>query len=197
MGAIGTTSFFPSKNLGCYGDGGAMYTNDDTLAAKMNMIANHGQSRKYYHDSIGVNSRLDTLQAAILRVKLRYLDQYSEARNQVARVYDEAFAGHPMIQTPVRCSWSTHVFHQYTLKLKGADRDAFKEHMQHKGIPTMVYYPLPVHLQKAYAGYGYKAGDFPIAEALCNSVVSLPIHTEMKADDQQYMIEQTLSFFGK
>jgi dTDP-4-amino-4,6-dideoxygalactose transaminase len=197
MGAIGTTSFFPSKNLGCYGDGGAMYTNDDTLAAKMNMIANHGQSRKYYHDSIGVNSRLDTLQAAILRVKLKYLDQYTEARNQVARVYDEAFAGHPMIQTPVRCPWSTHVFHQYTLKLKGVDRDAFKEHMQHNGIPTMVYYPLPVHLQKAYTGYGYKAGDFPIAEALCNSVVSLPIHTEMKADDQQYIIEQTLSFFGK
>lgn len=197
MGTIGTTSFFPSKNLGCYGDGGAMYTNDDGIAAKLQMIANHGQSRKYYHDSIGVNSRLDTLQAAILRVKLRYLDEYSIARNQVARTYDEAFAGHPNIQTPVRCPWSTHVFHQYTLKLKNSDRDAFKDHMQRAGIPTMVYYPLPVHLQKAYTGYGYKEGDFPKAEELCRTVVSLPIHTEMNADDQQYIIEHTLNFFEK
>jgi UDP-2-acetamido-2-deoxy-ribo-hexuluronate aminotransferase len=196
VGTIGTTSFFPSKNLGCFGDGGALFTNDEALAARLSMIANHGQSKKYYHDSIGVNSRLDTLQAAILRVKLRHLDSYTSARNEVARVYDQAFAGHPHIQIPVRCSWSTHVFHQYTIKLIDSDRDAFKEYMQSAGIPTMIYYPLPVHLQKAYTGYGYQEGDFPIAEELCRTVVSLPIHTEMIAEDQRYIIEHTLAFFN-
>ncbi len=195
MGTIGTTSFFPSKNLGCFGDGGAMYTNDDDLAKKLQMIANHGQSRKYYHDSIGVNSRLDTLQAAILRVKLQYLDEYTAARNKVADAYDEAFGTHKNIRIPARCHNSSHVFHQYTLKLVDADRDAFRAYLQSKGIPTMVYYPLPVHLQQAYTGYGYTKGDFPVAENLCESVVSLPIHTEMTSDDQNYIIEQTLKFF--
>lgn len=195
MGTIGTTSFFPSKNLGCFGDGGAMFTNDDELAIKLHMIANHGQSRKYYHDSIGVNSRLDTLQAAILRVKLQYLDGYTAARNKVADTYDQAFQNHRNIRIPGRCHNSSHVFHQYTLKLVDADRDAFREFMQSKGIPTMVYYPLPVHLQAAYTGYGYKKGDFPVAEELCNSVVSLPIHTEMTSEDQNYIIEQSLNFF--
>jgi dTDP-4-amino-4,6-dideoxygalactose transaminase len=195
MGTIGTTSFFPSKNLGCFGDGGAIFTNDEFLAKKLNMIANHGQSRKYYHDSIGVNSRLDTLQAAILRVKLRYLDSYTTARQHVASVYDEAFIGHKHIQIPQRTPWSTHVFHQYTLKLIDTDRDTFQQHMKDHGIPTMVYYPLPVHLQSAYQQYGYKEGDFPVAEALCKQVISLPIHTEMNPDDQKYIIQSTLNYF--
>jgi dTDP-4-amino-4,6-dideoxygalactose transaminase len=159
------------------------------------MIANHGQSRKYYHDSIGVNSRLDTLQAAILRVKLRYLDSYTTARQHVASVYDEAFIGHKHIQIPQRTPWSTHVFHQYTLKLIDTDRDTFQQHMKDHGIPTMVYYPLPVHLQSAYQQYGYKEGDFPVAEALCKQVISLPIHTEMNPDDQKYIIQSTLNYF--
>lgn len=195
MGDIGTTSFFPSKNLGCYGDGGAMFTNDDGLAEKLRMIANHGQSRKYYHDSIGVNSRLDTLQAAILRVKLKHLHRYTGSRNEVAAVYDNAFTGHPGIQVPVRASQSSHVFHQYTLKITDGRRDGFRDHMSKHGVPTMIYYPLPVHFQQAYLHYGYKKGDFPTAERLCNEVVSLPIHTEMAAEEQQFIIDTALNFF--
>ncbi len=196
MGAIGTTSFFPSKNLGCYGDGGAMFTNDPLLAEKLQMIANHGQKKKYYHDSIGVNSRLDTLQAAILSVKLKQLDKYSSSRNEVADRYDRAFAGQPSIHIPKRVSNSTHVFHQYTLRLaEGVEREAFKNYLADKGIPTMVYYPLPLHLQKAYLEYGGREGQFPVAEQLCKQVISLPIHTEMKEDDQSYIIEQVLRFF--
>ena len=196
MGTIGTTSFFPSKNLGCFGDGGAMFTNDEILAKKLKMIANHGQSRKYYHDSIGVNSRLDTLQAAILRVKLRYLDSFTKARQDVAAVYDVAFRSHEQIEIPKRTPWSTHVFHQYTIKLNGVNLDEFQTFMKEHGIPTMIYYPLPVHLQKAYQQYGYHEGDFPVSESLCASVISLPIHTEMNPDDQNYIIENTLKFFN-
>ncbi|KEO73466.1 DegT/DnrJ/EryC1/StrS family aminotransferase [Anditalea andensis] len=197
MGNVGTTSFFPSKNLGCFGDGGAIFTNDSELAAKLQMIANHGQSKKYYHDSIGVNSRLDTLQAAILRVKLKHLNKYSEARNSVADKYDEAFLGHKQIQTPIRVKNSTHVFHQYTVQIKNGKRDDLKAYLQEKGVPSMVYYPVPLHLQTAYQTFGYKKGDFPIAEDLCTQVLSLPIHTEMKIEDQDYIIENIKNFFNE
>lgn len=196
MGDIGTTSFFPSKNLGCYGDGGAMFTNDDTLAEKLQMIANHGQKKKYYHDSIGVNSRLDTLQAAILSVKLKHLDAYCNARNKVADRYDEVFRNHRNIIIPARSNNSTHVFHQYTIRLKGASRDDLKKFLEQKNIPTMVYYPVPLHLQKAYQEYGYKEGEFPVAEMLCKEVLSLPIHTEMQTEQQEYIIENINNYFN-
>ncbi|TFV97921.1 DegT/DnrJ/EryC1/StrS family aminotransferase [Algoriphagus kandeliae] len=196
MGDIGTTSFFPSKNLGCYGDGGAMFTNDASLAEKLHMIANHGQKKKYYHDSIGVNSRLDTMQAAILSVKLKHLNRYSKARNEVALRYDLAFANHSKVRIPKRVKNSSHVFHQYTIRLDSSiNRDEFKEYLAQKGIPSMIYYPLPLHLQKAYLNYGGKEGGFPIAEKLCKQVLSLPIHTEMGQDQQEYIIEQILNFF--
>lgn len=196
MGDVGTTSFFPSKNLGCFGDGGAIFTNNADLAAKLQMIANHGQQKKYYHDSIGVNSRLDTLQAAILRVKLKHLSEYSKARNEVADKYDEAFLGHAQIQTPVRVKNSSHVFHQYTVQINNGKRDELKAFLQDKGVPSMVYYPVPLHLQKAYQEFGYKQNDFPVAEDLCTRVLSLPIHTEMKADDQDYIIKTIKEFFN-
>lgn len=197
MGDIGTTSFFPSKNLGCYGDGGAMFTNDSVLAEKLRMIANHGQKKKYYHDSIGVNSRLDTLQAAILRVKLKHLSRYSKSRNEVADRYDEAFLNHPHIKTPKRTANSTHVFHQYTIQVEGSSREELKEYLQNNGVPSMVYYPVPLHLQNAYLEFGYQLGDFPVAESLCKKVLSLPIHTEMKKEEQEYIIETIKSFFKK
>ncbi len=195
MGDIGTTSFFPSKNLGCYGDGGAIFTNDADLAKKIQMIANHGQAKKYHHESIGVNSRLDTLQAAILNVKLKHLDRYSESRNEVASRYDAAFQDHPSIVIPKRAENSTHVFHQYTIQLKDVDRDQFKNYLAEKGVPSMVYYPIPLHLQLAYQVYGYQKGDFPVSESLCQKVLSLPIHTEMKDEDQNHIIERIKSFF--
>lgn len=197
MGNVGTTSFFPSKNLGCFGDGGAMFTNDPILAEKLRMIANHGQKKKYHHDSIGVNSRLDTLQAAILRVKLKHLDKYSASRNEVAERYDEAFFNHQHIKTPKRAHNSTHVFHQYTIQVEDTCRDELKKYLQEKGVPSMVYYPVPLHLQNAYLQYGYREGDFPIAESLCKKVLSLPIHTEMKKEDQEYIIQSIKSFFSK
>lgn len=197
MGDVGTTSFFPSKNLGCYGDGGAMFTNDSVLAEKLRMIANHGQKKKYYHDSIGVNSRLDTLQAAILRVKLKHLSRYSESRNEVADRYDDAFLNHSHIKTPKRAANSTHVFHQYTIQVEGASREELKEYLQNNGVPSMVYYPVPLHLQNAYLEFGYQLGDFPVAESLCKKVLSLPIHTEMKKEEQEYIIETIKSFFNK
>lgn len=196
MGDIGTTSFFPSKNLGCFGDGGAIFTNNPELAEKIQMIANHGQKRKYFHDSIGVNSRLDTLQAAILSVKLKYLDKYSKARNKVAERYDEAFQNHPKIKTPERVKNSTHVFHQYTVRLcESINRDSFKSYLAEKGVPSMVYYPLPLHLQKAYLEYGGMEGQFPVSEKLCKQVISFPIHTEMEQEQQDYIIEQILNYF--
>ena len=183
IGTVGCTSFFPSKNLGCYGDGGAIFTNDDALASKIRKVANHGQSVQYIHDEVGVNSRLDSIQAAILRIKLRRLDQYNEARNTAAKKYDDAFKNHPNIVTPERSQYSNHVFHQYTLKLIGVDRDALRDHLNKNNIPCGIYYPIPLHLQKAYLDERYTEGDFPVTENLCKSVISLPMHTEL--DDEQ------------
>ncbi|CAN5136869.1 DegT/DnrJ/EryC1/StrS family aminotransferase [soil metagenome] len=194
MGIIGATSFFPSKNLGCFGDGGALFTNNDELAPKLQMIANHGQKKKYHHSIIGVNSRLDTLQAAILRVKLKYLDEYNNKRNELAKLYDQAFETNNLITIPKRSKFSNHVFHQYTLILNDINREKFKDYLQEKGIPTMVYYPIPLHLQEAYVGYGYKIGQFPVAESLCQSVISLPIHTEMDISQAYYIIESVNNY---
>ena len=194
MGTVGCTSFFPSKNLGCYGDEGAIYTNDDDLAKSIRMIANHGQSVQYYHDSIGVNSRLDSIQAAILRIKLRELNKYAKARNAAAAFYDKAFANHPKIKTPGRAKNSTHVFHQYTLQLSGVDRMALRDYLAGKNIPAMIYYPVPLHLQKAYTDPRYKAGDFPVTEKLCASVISLPMHTELDVDTLKYITDSVLEF---
>jgi UDP-2-acetamido-2-deoxy-ribo-hexuluronate aminotransferase len=178
IGTVGCTSFFPSKNLGCYGDGGAMYTNDDELAKKLRMVAHHGQSELYKHDVLGVNSRLDTIQAVVLKAKLKHLDQYAAARNKAAEFYDRAFAGHPKIKIPVREKKSTHVFHQYTLQLIDIDRAVLREQLAERGIPAMIYYPIPLHKQKAYANE--RSGNlFPVTEKLCDSVLSLPMHTEL------------------
>jgi UDP-2-acetamido-2-deoxy-ribo-hexuluronate aminotransferase len=195
MGDIGTTSFFPSKNLGCYGDGGAIFTNDDALAEKIRMVANHGQKVKYYHDIVGVNSRLDTIQAAILRCKLPHLDDYSAARRKVADVYDQAFEHHANLKTPSRSKKSTHVFHQYTLTCCNISRDELQEYLKSKGIPTMIYYPLPVHLQKGYSMSIFDANGLSMTETLCRNVISLPIHTEMTEEMQQYIIDAVLDFF--
>ena len=197
IGIVGCTSFFPSKNLGCYGDGGAIYTNDDVLAAKLRMIANHGQSVQYVHDSIGVNSRLDSIQAAILGVKLKHLDAYAAARNKAADYYDKAFANHPKLKTPVRVKNSNHVFHQYTLQLKNVDRSALREFLSANGVPAMIYYPIPLHMQKAYTDARYKAGDFPVTEALCASVISLPMHTELTEDTLGYITSKVLAFINQ
>ncbi len=197
IGDIGCTSFFPSKNLGCFGDGGAIFTNDDTLAAKMRMIANHGQRIQYYHDEIGVNSRLDSMQAAVLRIKLRHLDEYAAARNRAASYYDLAFANHPKITIPVREPKSTHVFHQYTLVLKNAVRNELREFLAGKSIPSMIYYPVPLHMQKAYTDSRYKEGDFPVTEALCKNVISLPMHTELSEADLGRITSGVLEFLNK
>lgn len=193
---VGCTSFFPSKNLGCYGDGGAIFTNDDELAKKIRKIANHGQSVQYYHDEIGVNSRLDSIQAAILRIKLRHLDEYAAARQKVAAFYDKAFGNHPKVTIPKRFENSDHVFHQYTLILKGVNRDELRAYLATKDIPAMIYYPVPLHLQKAYLDPRYKQGDFPVTESLCAAVISLPIHTEMNEETLNYICENTLNFLN-
>ena len=187
MGDIGCTSFFPSKNLGCYGDGGAIFTNNDELAKKMRAIANHGMEVRYYHDVIGVNSRLDSIQAAILDVKLKQLDIYIKARQKAADYYDKAFAENPKTIIPARSTKSTHIFHQYTLKLNGVDRGALQKALAEKGIPSMIYYPVPLHLQKAYKDGRYKSGDFPVAERLCECVPSLPMHTELDEEQLEYI----------
>ncbi len=196
LGHIGSTSFFPSKNLGCYGDGGALYTNDDELAAKLRMVANHGQKKKYFHSVIGVNSRLDTLQAAILSVKLRHLDEYGAARQAVAAAYDRAFADLPQLQVPVRQHNSTHVFHQYTLVLREGDRDALQAHLQTHGVPSMVYYPVPLYRQEAFQHYVPEGFSLPVTEYLCPRVFSLPIHTEMDEKTQEHIIQAVRSFFA-
>ncbi len=189
IGTVGSTSFFPSKNLGCYGDGGALNTNDAELAKKMRMIANHGQSIQYVHDEIGVNSRLDTLQAAILDVKLKYLDDFAARRRAVADFYDNAFKGLQNVQTPVRAKNSTHVFHQYTLLLKNGNRDEVRKKLEAKGIPSMIYYPIPLHKQKAYL----TDGNFLITEELCKNVLSLPIHTEFEQQELEYIAESFIA----
>ena len=192
IGDIGCTSFFPSKNLGCYGDGGAIFTNDDELAAKMRAIANHGMVVRYYHDTVGVNSRLDSIQAAILDAKLPHLNEYITARQVAAAYYDKAFANHPHILTPVRSERSTHVFHQYTLRLIDVDRDALRNALAEAGIPAMIYYPVPLHMQKAYQDPRYKVGDFPVAERLAACVLSLPMHTELDEEQLAYITEHVL-----
>lgn len=192
MGTIGCTSFFPSKNLGCYGDGGAIYTNDDELASKMRAIANHGMVVRYHHDMIGVNSRLDSIQAAILDAKLPHLDSYIANRQRAAAYYDHAFGGHEQILTPGREAKSTHVYHQYTLRIVGADRDKVKAYLESKGVPAMVYYPVPLHLQKAYQDPRYQQGDFPVAEKLAGCVLSLPMHTELDEEQLAYITQSVL-----
>lgn len=194
IGHIGSTSFYPSKNLGAYGDGGALYTNDPELGERMRMVANHGQSKKYVHDVIGCNSRLDSIQAAILNVKLKYLDSYCSARQEVADRYDLAFINMDALEIPKRMSYSTHVFHQYTMKVKNGKRDELKEYLSSKGIPSMIYYPIPLYKQKAFKPFT-DVTFLPVTEQLCKEVISLPIHTEMKLEEIQYIIESINSFF--
>lgn len=197
IGTVGCTSFFPSKNLGCYGDGGAMYTNDENLAKKLKMISNHGQSVQYIHDAIGVNSRLDAIQAAILDVKLKHLDEYAASRNKAAAVYDSLLNNNPNIKIPSRYSQSTHVFHQYTITLKNTDRDLVRKELAEKGIPTMVYYPKPLHHQKAYSNKRYADEDFPYTVDLCNRVLSLPMHTELEAEELEFISGELISSVEK
>lgn len=189
MGDIGTTSFFPSKNLGCFGDGGALFTNDDLLAERCRMIANHGQSVKYHHDIVGCNSRLDTIQAAVLDVKLKYLNEFSESRNALASFYDEALKDVDGIVLPSRMAYSSHVFHQYTIRVLNGKRDSLKKHLEDNGIPSMIYYPVPLHLQKAYVMEGCGMGSFPVSERLCEEVLSLPMHTEQKIEHSSFIVE--------
>lgn len=194
IGHFGCTSFFPSKNLGCYGDGGALMTNDDQLAAAARTIANHGQSRLYYHDKIGVNSRLDALQAAILNVKLGHLDTYNAARKQAADFYDEAFGDILELITPRRQSNSTHVFHQYTLQVKNGRRDDLKKYLAEKGIPAMIYYPVPLYVQAAFQQY-WPGGTLPVTEQLCESVISLPMHSELTESILSEITDAVRDFF--
>lgn len=195
IGTIGTTSFFPSKNLGCYGDGGALFTNNHELAIKIQTIANHGQKKKYYHEIIGVNSRLDTLQAAILNQKLNYLDTYVANRKKAAAFYDTALASIKYLSLPFRNNFSDHVFHQYTLKVLNGKRDLLKEYLAQHGIPTMVYYPVPLHQQNAYKAYNNKNESFPVSEELCRQVISLPMHTELTIEQLEYITSVIISFF--
>lgn len=197
IGTIGCTSFFPSKNLGCFGDGGAIFTNDDELANKIRITANHGQSKQYIHDKIGVNSRLDSIQAAVLRVKLKELDHYNKARNYAANHYDNAFSVTDKIKTPVRVNFSNHVFHQYTVQLNGVDRIALKEYLASKNIPAMIYYPIPLHLQEAYKDSRYGKGDFPVTEKLCETVISFPMHTELDDETLSYISSSVIEFINK
>lgn len=195
LGDIGCTSFFPSKNLGAFGDGGALFTNDSELAQRIGSVVNHGMTRRYHYDHIGVNSRLDTIQAAILRVKLKHLDEYNSARQGVAQAYDTAFSDIPGLKIPQRNPDSEHIFHQYTLQVEEGRRDALKDDLNNREIPAMIYYPVPLHLQKAYAELGYGVGDFPIAEGLSEKVLSLPMHTEMESDQLETIISAVTNFF--
>lgn len=197
IGDIGCTSFFPSKNLGCYGDGGALYTNDEELAVRIRQIANHGQSKRYYHDRVGVNSRLDSIQAAILRIKLQRLDAYNTARKEAADYYDKGFEAIEQLQTPFRDPNSDHVFHQYTLISEGIDRFGLQDYLKKQGIPCMVYYPVPLHMQKAYKDERYNEGDFPVTEDLCERVFSLPMHTELTREQQDYIIEHVIKYINQ
>ena len=189
MGAVGCTSFFPSKNLGCYGDGGAMMTDDDSLAEKLRAICRHGSKERYHHQYIGLNSRLDTLQAAILQVKLNHCDEYIAARQKAANCYHQALCDVESIELPKPAPHSTHTYHQFTIRVKNGKRDALKQFLSDKGIPTTIYYPIPAHLQPAYASLNFREGDFPIAERLCQEALSLPMHTEMSEEQLQYICE--------
>ncbi|KAF0131228.1 MAG: putative PLP-dependent enzyme [Bacteroidetes bacterium] len=194
IGHIGCTSFFPSKNLGCYGDGGAIFTNDDALADQMRVVVNHGMKVRYYHDFIGINSRLDSIQAAVLDIKLKRLDNYAAARQYAANYYNTAFAGCDKLKTPVTASFTTHVFHQYTLVTHCVNRQQLMDHLQSKGISSAIYYPVPLHLQKAYLDPRYKKGDFPVTEQLSKTVISLPIHTEFDDETLEYVTSSVLEF---
>jgi UDP-2-acetamido-2-deoxy-ribo-hexuluronate aminotransferase len=197
IGHIGCTSFFPSKNLGCYGDGGAIFTNDDELAGKLRMIANHGQSKRYYHDVVGCNSRLDSIQAAVLRIKLRELDNYIDARRKVADHYDQFLAQFEGVTVPVRDKYSRHVFHQYTLQLNGIDRDALHEFLATKDVPSMIYYPVPAHRQKMFESFGSSSTDLPLTDWLTERVISLPIHTEMEQEQLDHICNSVAEFLKK
>ncbi|MCD6091634.1 MAG: DegT/DnrJ/EryC1/StrS family aminotransferase [Bacteroidales bacterium] len=194
IGHIGCTSFFPSKNLGAYGDGGAIFTNDDKIAEQMRAVVNHGMKVRYYHDYVGINSRLDSIQAAILKVKLPHLDNFAKARNIAANYYNTAFANCEKITTPVTAEFTDHVFHQYTLVLNKVDRAGLQKHLSEKGISNAVYYPVPLHQQKAYRDERYKDGDFPIAEKLAANVMSLPIHTELTIEQLKFITDAVLEF---
>ncbi len=195
MGDMGCTSFFPSKNLACFGDGGAIFTNDDSLEKLARSITNHGSTRKYYHDDIGVNSRLDAIQAAILRIKLRHLDEYNNARRNAASFYDRQLNRIEKVASPFRSNKSTHIFHQYTIKTDPGDRDNLKNYLEERGIPSMIYYPVPMHRQKAYSFLGHDNDAFPVTGTLCNSVLSLPIHTELNIDQLKYICDNIYKYF--
>lgn len=197
MGTVGCTSFFPSKNLGCYGDGGAMFTNDDALAERLKMIANHGQKERYYHEMVGCNSRLDSIQAAVLRIKLRHLDEYCDARRAVADHYDKAFAGNPHIVTPYRAAYTHHVFHQYTLQLKGVDRNAVPAKLAERKIPSMIYYPVPCHKQNMLKDFGGLDYHLPVTDMLQDCVISLPIHTELSEEELNYITTNFLEVINE
>ncbi|MFN2437622.1 MAG: DegT/DnrJ/EryC1/StrS family aminotransferase [Chitinophagaceae bacterium] len=194
IGTVNGTSFFPSKNLGCYGDGGAITTNDDKLATTLKMVANHGQSKKYYHDIVGCNSRLDTIQAAVLEVKLKYLDAYIESRRKVADHYDGVFSGNPKITTPYRADYCKHVFHQYTLVLEGIDRAGLHDYLAKLNIPSMIYYPVAAHRQKMFASFTSGNIHLPFTDWLTERVISLPIHTEMEEEQLHYITSNFLKF---
>ncbi len=197
IGTIGTTSFFPSKNLGGYGDGGAIFTNDDALANQLKMIANHGQSKRYYHDLVGCNSRLDSMQAAVLNVKLQHLDAYIVARQRAADFYDKAFAAHPKITTPYRASWSNHVFHQYTLILEGVNRDGLNQFLAEHSIPSMIYYPVPAHRQKMFDAFGGSGYQLETTDWLTERVISLPMHTELDNEQLQFIVSKVLEYVNQ
>ena len=197
IGDIGCTSFFPSKNLGAFGDGGAIFTNNDELAEKMRIVVNHGMAVRYYHDYVGVNSRLDSIQAAVLDIKLKHLDEYSQARLKAANYYNNAFKGNAHIKTPVTANYTTHVFHQYTMVLEDVDREGLMKHLADKGIASAVYYPVPLHMQKAYIDPRYKEGDFPVTEKLAKTVMSLPIHTELNEEIQKEICDAVLEFVNR
>ena len=197
IGHIGCTSFYPSKNLGAYGDGGALYTNDDKLADMLRMVANHGQNKRYYHAYVGVNSRLDSIQAAILNIKLGKLDEYAAARSVAADQYDSAFADIEQLQIPVRQHNSSHVFHQYTLKVKDGSRDKLQAFLKEKGIPSMIYYPVPLYEQEAYKGLSDRQPDYlPVTDQLCKEVISLPMHSELTEEMTTYIINAVKSFWN-
>lgn len=197
IGTIGATSFYPSKNLGAFGDGGAIFTNDDNLAHKLKMIANHGQQKRYYHEVVGCNSRLDSIQAAVLKIKLSKLNQYNQARQSVASYYDQAFANHPKIVVPYISPFNSHVYHQYTLQIIGASRDGLNEYLAAQNIPSMIYYPVPGHKQAMFASLGLPQINLPITDQLTKSVISLPIHTEMDEEQLNYISSHVLKYLNQ
>jgi UDP-2-acetamido-2-deoxy-ribo-hexuluronate aminotransferase len=197
IGHVGCTSFFPSKNLGAYGDGGALFTNDDDLAEQLRIVVNHGMKVRYYHDYVGVNSRLDSIQAAVLKVKLPHLDDFARSRNYAADYYNKAFKDSPNLITPYNANFTNHVYHQYTLRVIDANRNGLLRHLQNNGIACAIYYPVPLHMQKAYENDRYKVGDFPNTEQLSKEVISLPMHTEFTDDQLQFVTKTVLDFLKK